>query len=122
MTRFATFTSRLAVALTTTLAIAACGGGGGGSDGGFKGPGESGPEYIATYDLQVALKDSEGNPSSTVTANQPGTLQVLVRELQLLIIDGVPVTENDPNDIGPPVPNLIVTRVYRQRITRSIQW
>lgn len=111
MTRFATFTSRLAVALTTTLAIAACGGGGGGSDGGFKGPGESGPveEYIATYDLQVALKDSEGNPSSTVTANQPGTLQVLVRELQLLIIDGVPVTENDPNDIGPPVPNLIVT-------------
>jgi hypothetical protein len=89
MTRFATFTSRLAVALTTTLAIAACGGGGGG---GFKG-GAGSDGDTDTYFIQLALKDSEGNPTSTVTANQPGTLQVLV-------------TENNEN--GAPVADVIV--------------
>ncbi|MEP4146604.1 MAG: hypothetical protein ABJL54_05235 [Halioglobus sp.] len=91
MTRFATFTSRMAVALSMMLAIAACGGGGGGG-GGFKG-GAGSDGDTDTYFIQLALKDSEGNPTSTVTANQPGTLQVLV-------------TENNEN--GAPVADVIV--------------
>jgi len=80
ITRFATFTSQLAVALTMMLAIAACGGGGGGggSDGGFLGPGGGGSGD--TLFLTVELKDSDGNPTNTVSASSPATLQVAVTE------------------------------------------
>ncbi|TDG12183.1 hypothetical protein E2F43_17720 [Seongchinamella unica] len=92
--RFATFSSRMAVALTMILAIAACGGGGGGG-GGFKGDGGSGGDADTdTYFIQLALRNSQGEESSIVTANEPGTLQVLV-------------TEKNAN--GRPVPSVIVT-------------
>ena len=80
--RFATFSSRMAVALTMILAIAACGGGGGGSGGGggFLGGAGSGGADTDTYFIQLRLNDSKGEPSSIVTANEPGTLQVLVTE------------------------------------------
>jgi hypothetical protein len=94
ITRFATFTSRMAVALSMMLAIAACGGGGGSSGGGgFLGGAGSGGEDNDTYFIQLSLNDADGNPSSIVTANQPGTLQVLV-------------TERNAN--GPGVPDVIV--------------
>lgn len=81
ITRFATFTSRMAVALSMMLAIAACGGGGGSSGGGgFLGGAGSGGSDDDTYFIQLSLNDADGNPSSIVTANQPGTLQVLVTE------------------------------------------
>ncbi|RLQ21696.1 hypothetical protein DWB85_11830 [Seongchinamella sediminis] len=84
----------MAVALTLLLAIAACGGGGGGG-GGFKGDGGSGGDADNdTYFIQLALRDSEGEPSSIVTSNSPGTLQVLVTE---------------KNAKGDPVPDVIVT-------------
>ena len=77
--RFATLTSRLAVLLTMALAIAACGGGGGGGGGGFLGEGGDGAS-TDTYFLTVVLNDADGNPTSTVSTNAPGTLQVLVTE------------------------------------------
>lgn len=89
--RFATLTSRMAVALTMMLAIAACGGGGGGG-GGFKGDAGSDGD-TDTYFLQVALKDSDGNDTSTVSSTSPGTLQVFV-------------TRNGRN--GAPIPDVIV--------------
>lgn len=76
ITRFATLTSRMAIALTMMFAIAACGGGGGGGGGGFLGEGSG--DSDDTYFLTVELKDSDGNPTSIVSSNSPGTLQVLV--------------------------------------------
>ena len=91
--RFATFSSRMAVALTMILAIAACGGGGGGG-GGFKGDaGSGGSGDTDTYFIQLSLNNAQGEPSSTITANEPGTLQVLV-------------TQRNAN--GDPVPDVIV--------------
>ena len=94
--RFATFSSRMAVALTMILAIAACGGGGGGGGGGgfLGGSGSGGSGDSDTYFIQLSLNNSQGEPSSIVTANEPGTLQVLV-------------TEKNAN--GAPVPDVIVT-------------
>ena len=94
ITRFATLTSRLAVLLTFAVALVACGGGGGGGGGGFLGGGSGDDENTDTYFLTVLLRDADGNPTSTVTANKPGTLQVLVQE---------------NNDKGDPVPDVIVT-------------
>ena len=90
--RFATLTSRMAVALTIMFAIVACGGGGGGGGGGFKGD-SGGDSDSDTLFLQVALKDADGNDSSIVSSTSPGTLQVFV-------------TRNGKN--GPAVPDVIV--------------
>jgi hypothetical protein len=60
------------------LTIAACGGGGGGGGGGFLGEGGGDGASDDTYFLTVVLNDAEGNPTSTVSTNAPGTLQVLV--------------------------------------------
>jgi hypothetical protein len=89
--RFATLTSRMAVALTMMFAIVACGGGGGGG-GGFKGD-SGGDSDSDTLFLQVALKDADGNDTSIVSSTSPGTLQVFV-------------TKNGKN--GPAVPDVIV--------------
>ena len=92
ITRFASLSSRLAATLIALFAITACGGGGGGGGGGgFLG--DSGGSSD-TYFIQVVLKDSDGNETSTVTPNSPGTLQVLV-------------TQNNPN--GNPIADVIVT-------------
>lgn len=74
--RFATLTSRLAVLLTMALTLAACGGGGGGGGGGgFLGGDGSDSD---TYYIEVTLNGPDGNPTSTVNPNAPGTLQILV--------------------------------------------
>ncbi|AQA19893.1 hypothetical protein BST95_18195 [Halioglobus japonicus] len=91
ITRFASLSSRLAATLIALFAITACGGGGGGGGGGFLG--DSGGSSD-TYFIQVVLKDSDGNETSTVSTNSPGTLQVLV-------------TQNGPN--GNPIADVIVT-------------
>lgn len=89
--RFATFTSRMALALSLLFAIVACGGGGGGG-GGFKGD-SGGDGDSDTYFLQIALKDADGNDTSIVSSTAPATLQALV-------------TRNGKN--GPAVPDVIV--------------
>ena len=76
ITRFATLTSRLAVLLTMSFALAACGGGGGGGGNGFLGGGGGDGGATDTLFLTVLLRDAEGNPTSTVTANKPGTLSI----------------------------------------------
>lgn len=92
ITRFATLTSRLILILSVLFTIAACGGGGGGGGGGFLGEGGGGSDG-ATYFLQVALNDPDGNPTNTVNPSDPGTLQVLVTR---------------KNAKGAAVPNIIV--------------
>ncbi|QFU74856.1 hypothetical protein EY643_03940 [Halioglobus maricola] len=91
ITRFASFSSRLAATFIALFAITACGGGGGGGGGGFLGDAGSSSD---TYYIQAVLKDSDGNETSTVSTNSPGTLQVLI-------------TRNGPN--GNPIADVIVT-------------
>lgn len=90
-TRFATLTSRLAVALALSLSLFACGGGGGGGGGGFlPEPGED----DVTYFIDLALQDADGNPTSSVTSTVPATLLATV-------------TRDSRN--GEPVPDEVVT-------------
>ncbi len=74
ITRFATLISRLGLMLTIAFTVAACGGGGGGGGGGFL-P-DSGNDN--TYFVAVRLLDASGNPTTVVTAAQPGTIEVTV--------------------------------------------
>jgi hypothetical protein len=91
ITWFARHISRLFVASTFMFVIAACGGGGGGS-GGFI-PDGSGGENNQIYTLLVALADTNGNPTNSVTSTTPATLTVTV-------------------SMGPnAVPDLVVTAV-----------
>lgn len=74
-TRFATLTSRLAVALALSLTLFACGGGGGGGGGSFlPEPGDG----DVTYFIDLALQDANGNPTSSVSSTSPATLLVTV--------------------------------------------
>lgn len=58
--------------------LAGCGGGGGSDGSGFL-PDDGSSDPVA-YNLSLALLDSIGNPTSTVTITQPATLQVTVVE------------------------------------------
>ena len=77
MTRFASLTSRLSVALVLLFAIAACGGGGGGGDngGGFL-PSDSVDEFT----IVLTLLDAQGNVTTSVTSTEPATLIATVRK------------------------------------------
>ncbi|MDO8862166.1 hypothetical protein Q6D67_10675 [Haliea sp. E1-2-M8] len=86
-TRFATLTSRLAVALALSLTLFACGGGGGGGGGGFL-P-EPGDDDV-TWFLSLALLDANGDPTSTVTSTTPATLQVKVNRTRA---SGTPIAD-----------------------------
>ena len=87
ITRFATLTSRFAVAIALSLALFACGGGGGGGGGGFL-P-EPGPDDV-TWFLSLALLDANGNATSTVTSTTPATLQVKVNRTRA---SGTPIAD-----------------------------
>ncbi len=77
MTRFASLTSRLYVALVLLFGIAACGGGGGGSDGGGFLPDDASSDKRA-YTLELLLTDSAGLITDTVTSTTPAVLTVTV--------------------------------------------
>ncbi|MFO7552053.1 MAG: hypothetical protein R6W80_11640 [Haliea sp.] len=87
ITRFATLTSRFAVAIALSLALFACGGGGGGGGGGFL-P-DPGPDDV-TWFLSLALLDANGNATSTVTSTTPATLQVKVNRTRA---SGTPIAD-----------------------------
>lgn len=89
-TRFATLTSRLAVALALSMTLFACGGGGGGGGGFLPEPGED----DVTYFLTLTLLDASGNATSTITSTTPATLQVRV---------------NRTRESGAPIPDEVVT-------------
>lgn len=76
--RLATRISRLALYLMTLIGLAACGGGGGGGgdDGGFLGPDVGGDND--TLFLNIALVDSDGNPTNSITTANPATLEATV--------------------------------------------
>lgn len=91
ITRMATLSNRLGLALLMLFTIAACGGGGGGGGGGgFLGEGAETPD---TYVLTLSLVDANGNPTSTVTSTQPATLRIQA---------------NNGNANGQPVADLVV--------------
>ncbi|MEQ9463483.1 MAG: Ig-like domain-containing protein [Haliea sp.] len=90
-TRFATLTSRFAVAIALSMALFACGGGGGGGGGSFL-P-EPGDDDV-TWFLTLALLDASGNTTSTVTSTSPATLQVKV---------------NRTRASGTPIPDAVVS-------------
>jgi len=92
ITRFATLSGRLLVAVALLLTMTACGGGGGGGGGGFYNP-DDGP---TTYFLAPIVLDASGNVTSEVTSASPATLRVVV-------------TRNGKN--GAPVADVVVTAV-----------
>jgi hypothetical protein len=77
ISRFASLTSRLSVALVFLFGIAACGGGGGGGSDGGGGflPGSGGNDFTITLELL----DADGNLTNTVTSTAPATLSVTVK-------------------------------------------
>lgn len=85
-TRFATLTSRLAVALALSLSLFACGGGGGGGGGFLPEPGDD----DVTWFLSLALLDANGDATSTVTSTTPATLQVKVNQTRA---SGTPIAD-----------------------------
>ena len=79
ITRFANLTSRLALVFAIMFTFAACGGGGGGGGGGAGFTGEGGGDDLDTYYLAIALLDSLGNPTNTITSTSSATVEVTVR-------------------------------------------
>ncbi len=90
ITRFASLSGRLLVAVVYLFALAACGGGGGGGGDSFY-SGDDGPD---TWYLSLKLLDSAGNDTTEVTSASPATLRVTV-------------TKNGKN--GAPIVNEVVT-------------
>lgn len=76
--RFATFASRMAIAMTMMLGIAACGGGGGGGGGFQSGPGGGDGDDGDIFFIQASLKDANGEETSVVSSSAPANLEVLV--------------------------------------------
>ena len=74
ITRGATLTGRMAVLFAILFTITACGGGGSGGDGFIPDSGGSSDNTV-----KLALFDSKGNPTDTVTSSAAGTLKVTVK-------------------------------------------
>lgn len=97
ITRFATLSSRMALAFTLLFMVAACGGGG--SGGSFL-PEDGGG---TNYRIALTLTDSFGEPTDTVTSAAPIVLTALVtRKSNGQAVEGVVVTTGV--DIGTILP------------------